>query len=51
MAVSRSAQVTAEGIPSLQPPYMEGVGKDGELGEGNPSSSNGQHPCRFLEEE
>lgn len=51
VAARRRARATAEGIPSLQPPYLEGVGKDGELGEGNPSSSNGRHPRRSREEE
>lgn len=51
VAARRRAGATAEGIPSPQSPYLEGVGKDGELGEGNPSSSNGRHPCRSREEE
>lgn len=51
LATLGRARATAGGIPSPQSPYMEGVGKDGELGEGNPSRSNGRHPSTSLEEE
>lgn len=51
MATLGRARATAGGISSPQSPYVEGVGKDGELGEGNPSSSNGRHPSTSLEEE
>lgn len=44
-----SAWASAEGIPPFQraPPCLEGMGKDEELGEGSPSSSNGAPSQQF----